>query len=247
MITNAAKENYFQLFPEELLASILDAFVINQPMIGEVGGDGFWVHQTPEHLFVIVFDCMGHGYGASMMTRIYTHALEHTINELGLTDPSEILSAIHEQIKAQFQEKPKRSIGSGADMGVLRISKTSRSLVFAGAKTDLICVTKGSCEVLKADRLQLGELFDYTRNYTNHSLNLGETDSVNIYMSSDGFADMIGGPDSKRFGSKNVKQLLEKIASLPMTSQKEEITGTLKSWLGDDEPVDDMLVVGLRI
>lgn len=247
MITNAAKENYFQLFPEELLASILDAFVINQPMIGEVGGDGFWVHQTPEHLFVIVFDCMGHGYGASMMTRVYTHALEHTVSELELNDPSEILAAIHEHIKAQFHGKPKRSIGSGADMGILRISKTSRSLVYAGAKTDLICVNKGQSEVLKADRLQLGELFDYPRNYTNHTLNLGETDSVNIYMSSDGFADMIGGPDTKRFGSKQVKQLLEKIAPLPIITQKEEITKTLKSWVGDDEPVDDMLIVGLRI
>lgn len=247
MITNAAKENYFQLFPEELLASILDAFVINQPMIGEVGGDGFWVHQTSEHLFVIVFDCMGHGYGASMMTRIYTNALEHSIGELGLTDPSEILAAIHEQMKAQFHGKPKRSVGSGADMGVLRISKTSRSLVFAGAKTDLICVSESGIQILKADRKQLGELFDYPRNYTNHTLSLEETDSVNIYMSSDGFADMIGGPDAKRFGSKQVKQLLEQIVKLPMTSQKEEISNTLKSWLGADEPVDDMLIVGLRI
>lgn len=247
MITNAAKENYFQLFPEELLASILDAFVINQPMIGEVGGDGFWVHQTPEYLFVIVFDCMGHGYGASMMTRIYTNALEDIIGKREMTDPCEILAAIHEHMKLQFHGKPKRQMGSGADMGVLRISKTSRALVFAGAKTNLFCVTNGSCEVIKADRLQLGELFDYPRMYTNHELNLEGTDSVNIYMSSDGFSDLIGGPDTKRFGSKQVKELLEKIAQHPMTTQKTEITCTLSSWLGKDEPVDDLLVVGLRI
>ena len=247
MITNEAKENYFNLFPEELLASILEAFVINQPMIGEVGGDGFWVHQTPEHLFVILFDCMGHGYGASMMTRIYTKALEHFIGDLQMTDPKEILSSIHEHIKSQFEGKPKRHIGSGADMGVLRISKTTRALVFAGAKTDLLCVTNGRCETLKADRLQLGELFDYPRNYTNHVLELEEANSVNFYMSSDGFSDMIGGPENKRFGKKQAKQLLEQVSEQPMATQKEEITHTMKSWVGTDEPIDDLLIIGLRV
>lgn len=247
MIQNAAKENYFQLFPEELLASILDAFVINQPMIGEVGGDGFWVHQTPEYLFVIVFDCMGHGYGASMMTRIYTGALDHVVNDLQMTDPSEILSAVHEQMKSQFHGKPKRAIGTGADMGILRISKTDRVLAFAGAKTNLLRVVDGHCEIIKADRLQLGELFDYPRTYTNHVLELDESQAVNFYMASDGFVDMIGGPETKRFGRRQVMQLLEQIYEEPLMKQKQEISGTMQSWLGPNEPVDDLLIVGFRV
>ncbi|MDW3192974.1 MAG: SpoIIE family protein phosphatase [Cytophagales bacterium] len=245
MITNAAKENYFQLFPEELLASVLDAFVINQPMIGEVGGDGFWVHQTQEYLFVVVFDCMGHGYGASMMTRIYTRALEQIVGEL--TDPNQILTAVHEHVKSLFFGKPKKHIGSGADMGVLRISKTSRELIFAGAKTNLIRVSVDQCEILKADRLQLGELFEYPRAYTNHVMHLNEPQGANFYLASDGFTDMIGGQDTKRFGSKQVKHLLKKVAHHPINIQKEKITSSIASWCGANEPVDDLLIVGLRI
>lgn len=246
MITNAAKKNYFQLFPEELLASILDAFVINQPMIGEAGGDGFWVHQTPEYLFVIVFDCMGHGYGASMITRIYTGALEQIVGERRLTDPSEILMAVHDHMKSQFHGK-KRYVGSGADMGILRISKTDRSLVFSGAKTNLVRVADGQYKVIKADRKQVGELFDYSRTYTNHEISVKENDTANFYMASDGFTDMMGGPNTKRFGSKQVKELLLQIATSPMTAQKEKILSALNSWLGDNEPIDDLLIVGLRI
>lgn len=247
MITNAAKENYFQLFPEELLASILDAFVINKPMISEVGGDGFWVHQNAEYLFVIVFDCMGHGYGASIMTRIYTGALEHIVGDLQLTDPGEILTTTHQYMKSQFHGKPSKHIGPGADMGVLRISKTSHELAFAGAKTNLWCVTEGHCEIVKSDRLQLGELFDYPRAYTNHVMCLNEANTMNLYMASDGFTDMMGGPNLKRFGRKQVKHLLEQVAPHPMTTQKEVITDTLTTWLGANDPIDDLLIIGLRI
>ena len=42
------QRNYFSLFPEELMASVIESFVINKPMIGKAGGDGFWVHQDKE-------------------------------------------------------------------------------------------------------------------------------------------------------------------------------------------------------
>lgn len=247
MIQNAAKENYFQLFPEELLASILDAFVINQPMIGEVGGDGFWVHQTAEYLFVAAFDCMGHGYGASMMTRVYTQALEKTIGDLNHTDPGDILKSVHEQIRTQFHGKPKKHIGSGADIGVLRISKNARALAYAGAKMDLMCISDGHCEIIKADRMQLGELFDYPHTHTTNVIQMSDTKSMSFYMSSDGFVDMIGGDENKRFGRKRVKSLLSKLATMSMSDQKQAITYTLKSWLGTNEPNDDLLIIGLKL
>lgn len=247
MIQNAAKENYFQLFPEELLASILDAFVINRPMNGEVGGDGFWVHQTSENLFVVAFDCMGHGYGASMMTRMYTQALEKTVVDLAMTDPSEILTAIHEHIKAHFESRPKTYVGSGADMGILRISKSKKELAFAGAKTDLYCVAKGTCETVKADRMQLGELFDYPRSYSTHVIKPDESDPTNFYMASDGLADLIGGPESKKFGRKQMRAMLAELSDQTMAAQKKLIATQLDEWSGDQEPLDDLLVIGFRI
>ena len=75
------QRNYFSLFPEELMASVIESFVINKPMIGKAGGDGFWVHQDEEHLYIVLFDCMGHGHLASMMTRVYTQSLQKIVQE----------------------------------------------------------------------------------------------------------------------------------------------------------------------
>ena len=62
-IDSIPKDSYFR-------SIIKQSFVINKPM-NKVGGDGYWVHDNGNELFLVVFDCMGHGPLASIMTRKY--------------------------------------------------------------------------------------------------------------------------------------------------------------------------------
>ena len=142
-LVDATKKNYLELFPEQLIISMLDGFVINQPMNGNVGGDGFWVYQQDESLFIVVFDCMGHGHMASMMTRVYTKSLENLIAKIKLSDPSMILMELHEDIKSKFEGKKDLQVGSGADVGILKIDTNVRKIQYAGAKMPC-CIGAGT-------------------------------------------------------------------------------------------------------
>jgi len=240
-------KNYFSLFPEERIISMLDAFVINQPMTGSVGGDGFWVHQNMRYLFIIVFDCMGHGHLASMMTRIYTKALEQVLETQKQEDPAKILEQLHEIIKEKFQGKNNLQVGSGADVGVVRVDMMVRKIDFAGAKMELYTVENGEMETVRPDRLQVGDHFDRDHVYETKTIELKDKEKTNFYLSSDGFKDLFGGFEAKKLGKSNVKDLLEKNFPHPMAMQKENITTFLKDWAGGFQPLDDMLIVGFSL
>ncbi len=246
-VQDATSQNYFSLFPEERIASMLDAFVINQPMNGSVGGDGFWVHQTLQHLYIIVFDCMGHGHLASMMTRIYTQAMEQVLEVQREEDPGRILSQLHEVIKEKFGGKKNLQVGSGADVGVVKVDMMVRKLEFAGAKMELCFVNEEGYEVLKPDRIQIGDHFDIAHDYQTRTLELDARTKFNFYLSSDGFKDLFGGFEAKKLGKSNVKRVLEENYEYPMATQKARIKEFLQHWSGGFQPLDDVLIVGFSL
>lgn len=240
-------ENYFSLFPEELLASMLDAFVINTPMTGGVGGDGFWVHQQGENLWVAVFDCMGHGHLASIMTRIYTTALNSVISKKEDWEPGNVLSEVHEVVKARFGKKNNLRVGTGADMGLLKINTVIREMDFAGAKMNLLQVSNGTIETLKANRIQVGEMFEHEHIYTTQRIQLNNTSKNNFYLSSDGWQDLFGGPDGKKLGKGRIREFVEELYDSPMAIQKEALMAFVDSWKGSHPQLDDILIVGFSL
>jgi len=68
-----------------------------------------------------------------------------------------------------------------------------------------------------------------------------------FYMFSDGFVDQKGGKHEKKFLSKNFKKLLLKIHDRTLHDQKEILEKTLSDWMGENDQVDDLLVVGVRV
>ncbi len=247
-VEDETKKNYFELFPDEetLAASIPNAFIINRPMNG-VGGDGYWLHEVDHSIFLAVFDCMGHGHLASMMTRIYTNALKNAILNDEETFPNRILQNMHEEIKQKFGNKEKKLLGTGADMAIVKYNPLIGELDFAGAKMNLYEVIDGELNVVKADRLQIGELFEYEHEYKTLILDLKKRKATNFYLFSDGVTDLVGGPNNKKLGMKNLKALLEECYSMPIAEQKNHINDFLDRWSGSHKPLDDALLIGFSL
>jgi serine phosphatase RsbU (regulator of sigma subunit) len=65
-------------------------------------------------------------------------------------------------------------------------------------------------------------------------------------MFSDGFSDQIGS-DGGKFLSKHFKQLLAQISNLPMDEIKEKLHKTHLEWRKEEEQVDDILVIGIKV
>ena len=247
-IEDGTRKNYFSLFPEEktLRKSLPNSFIINNPM-STVGGDGYWFHQDEDTLFLAVFDCMGHGHLASMMTRIYTNVLKKVVINDGIVFPNQILQLMHQEIQAKFHKKEQRQLGTGADFGMIRVNLALQEMEFAGAKMNLFEVADNTLKIVKADRMQIGEFFDHPHEYKTVIFDLTKKKNSNFYLFSDGLKDLIGGPENKKFGSNNLKVLLEENYQYSMIEQKRRISTHLGKWLGSNSPLDDVLLVGFSV
>lgn len=70
---------------------------------------------------------------------------------------------------------------------------------------------------------------------------------MKVYLFSDGFQDQIGGPKNKKFMKKNFIHLLYNISHYPMAQQENLLKTTYKNWSGDNDFLDDVLVLGLEL
>ena len=246
-LEDVTKKNYFSLFPEEVVASFLDAFIINLPMSGKVGGDGFWIFKDGEDLFIALFDCMGHGHLASMMTRVYKQSLQRVMESYETRDPGTILRYLHHKIATKFSDREKLQVGTGADIGLLKINLAIRHVEFAGAKVDLMHVKNGQMEIVKADRMQIGEMFEMQHTYQTSTIVLEEGVKSNLYLSSDGFRDLMGGDKNKKLGKKMVADVILEHAHKPILDQKTLLTTFIDEWKGSNDQPDDVLIMGFAL
>jgi len=81
--------------------------------------------------------------------------------------------------------------------------------------------------------------------YTNHTIQLDSGDS--IYIFSDGYADQFGGPKNKKFKYRQLKELILSVQNKTMEEQGKILDKTLKDWQGNEDQIDDILVMGVRL
>lgn len=220
-----------------------------------VSGDFYWYKEKNNLIFYAVADSTGHGVPAAMVSVICNHALNSCVNDFGLTSPGEILDKAREIIINAFNhsEKP---VQDGMDISLCVLDKNDlekdgffSSLKWAGANNPLWLVRK----INETE----SELFEYKPNkqpvgktlnpspFTTNTISLQKEDSLFIF--SDGFSDQFGGAKGKKFMSKQFKNLLLSINNYSMDIQKELILNKFKDWKGDNEQVDDVCVIGVRV
>lgn len=68
-----------------------------------------------------------------------------------------------------------------------------------------------------------------------------------FYLCTDGYADQFGGDRNKKFTTSRFKELLKSIHHLSIEQQKIELEENILSWKGENEQLDDILVIGILI
>ena len=106
--------------------------------------------------------------------------------------------------------------------------------------------TTASCQLLelKGDKMPIGVYTtdDKLFNTQYYSYNTGDT----FYMFSDGYVDQFGGIDGKKFMKSRFKKFLLEINNLSVNEQQKQLEYNIERWMGNNEQVDDILVVGVR-
>ena len=130
------------------------------------------------------------------------------------------------------------------DICVCLLDPEKRSLQFAGALSPLWILSKGELTEIKGDKMPVA-IHETMKPFTNHWIDLKKGDT--FYIFSDGFVDQFGGPNQKKYLSKNFKITLGEIQAKTMYEQGAELDRIFEEWRKDVEQIDDVNVIGVRV
>ncbi len=245
-ILYAKRLQYSILPPDEKINQVTpQSFVYFKPK-DIVSGDFYWFEKIKNKSLYAAVDCTGHGVPGAFMSLVGANGLNSAVREHLITKPSEILNYLNAYVSDSLnKDNDDSDIRDGMDMTICTIDYDNMTLEYAGANNPLYIIRDGEILITKADKFAIASFVDGEKVYTNHEFKLQKGDL--IYVFSDGYADQFGGAKGKKFMYKNFRNLLLEVHQLPLEKQKEILYKELKSWQGDVEQVDDILVIGVKI
>jgi len=232
---------------EEKFKKLLsESFVFFKPR-DVVSGDFYFLENIENKIILASIDCTGHGVPGAFMSLIGNDILTEIVLGQKITEANKVLEKLHLGIRILLkQEKTKNP--DGMDMSLVVIDKENKTLEFAGAKNSIIYIQNNELKAIKGDKMSIGgEQREQQRVFKKHNISIEKETS--LYLFSDGIQDQFGGENNKKFTPKRLRSLLLENHQKPMQEQKKIITQTISTWQrqGNEEQIDDMLLIGVRI
>jgi serine phosphatase RsbU (regulator of sigma subunit) len=152
------------------------------------------------------------------------------------------------------------------DIAFCTLNLQSQLLSYAGANNPIWIVSKQKelCEIngnplfmpypdlntdyiiyeIKPDKQPIG-FGENIKDFTNHTVQLQKSDF--LYLFTDGYADQFGGEKGKKFKYKQLAKLLINNVNLEISVQKTCIHDAFINWKQNNEQVDDVCIIGVKI
>ena len=235
------------LFPpvEKRKGILPDHFILHKPC-DIVSGDFYWMAKKDKRVFIAVADCTGHGVPGALMSMLGVAILCETVNKKASIYASAILNQLRGRIIHSLHQRGRKDEArDGMEMALCIIDFEQLKIQFAGAYRPIYIIRKNELLEIKGDKMPIGIHGGKRRTFTNHEVVLEQDDC--IYLSTDGYADQLGGPKRKSFKAKYLKELLLNNHHLEMQEQHRILESTMEEWRGELEQIDDMLLLGIRV
>jgi serine phosphatase RsbU (regulator of sigma subunit) len=210
-----------------------------------VSGDFYWFAETKNSFLIAAVDCTGHGVPGGFMSMIGHTLLNEIVNQKGIEDPGKILDELDAGVKKSLHSKDDMESKDGMDVALLCFSKDYKTVKFAGAFRPLFFLREGALSEFKANRFPIGGGSYVKTPFDTHTIEIKKDDL--FYIFSDGYADQIGGDGGKKFMTKRFKELILENHQHDIQKQCKAFTLALDQWQGENEQMDDILVIGIRI
>ncbi len=249
-ITYAKRIQQSILIDEKEIQSYLpNSFIFYLPK-DIVSGDFYWCSKIGDDIVLAAIDCTGHGVSGAFMSMIGNTLLNQIVNEKHIITPSEILHLLNIGIfEGMNQGKEEGVIArDGMDMVICTINYKSNQLQFAGAQNALYLIDNNELKIIKGDMYSIGggetNANPYNQTYTNHVIPINKK---HIYLFTDGYMDQFGGPNRKKIGTQQFKELIINNQHLSMQKQKEQFISFYTNWKGKETQIDDVLLIGVQL
>ena len=230
--------------PKQVQSLLPEHFILFKPR-DVVSGDFYYIKETQGKIILAAVDCTGHGIPGAFMSLIgYTALLDINVLQK-ITKAAQILEWLHIGVRYILRQK-ESEVKDGMDIALVVIDKENKTLEFAGAKNPLIYIQNEKLHKVKGDIMGIGGVqTEMERHFTTHTIDISQP--TTFYLFSDGYQDQFGGKKRRKFMTKRFRELLFEIHEKPMEEQKSILETTLSDWMGKEEQVDDILVMGVKV
>ncbi|WP_462281887.1 SpoIIE family protein phosphatase [Salinivirga cyanobacteriivorans] len=235
------------LFPStQTLSKVFkENFVFDLPR-DIVSGDFYWVHQSDDVALLAVADCTGHGVPGAFMSLIGLNFLNEIVISEGIKQPDKVLNSLRTKIiNALRQSSRVGDNKDGMDIALISYDANKRKLSYAGANNVALVKRNEELIELEPDKMPISIFRDIQIPFKLKALETKPGDM--LYMFSDGYTDQFGGTKGKKFKTVNFRKLISTLPQHDLEKQEHMVVERFKSWKGDIDQIDDVLVVGVKL
>jgi len=221
-----------------------DAFEIQIPL-DKVSGDFLWYKELRGIKYVCLVDCTGHGVPGAILSIIANEVLEKSI-QTPFQNLVELMSTIAATFYASFRSQgaEQNEVFEGMDLCLVAIDERLKQLKVASANNGAILISDGSLRELRTSRASFNANNDKIKT---EELILDYSEGDYLYMYTDGYSDQKGGEQNRKYGKRNMLELIKLQNGKNNETQKENIYGALKKWQGNQSQIDDISFIGIKL
>jgi serine phosphatase RsbU (regulator of sigma subunit) len=249
-IKYASRIQHALLPPEKILKEYFNEYFIFFRPRDIVSGDFYWLRKIKNSIIFVAADCTGHGVPGAFMSMLGISYLNEIVTEdfynFEKMSAGQILNDLRLKIKTSLrQDEEKTGTKDGMDLALIILDTETNKLQYAGAYHPLIIVRNNKMVEVEADRMPAGVYLEKDEGFSNNRIDLVQGDT--LYMFSDGYPDQFGGEKNRKYLNKRFKTLLHENSIYPLEIQKENIEKEFDVWKSNNDQVDDVIVVGIKI
>lgn len=213
-----------------------------------VSGDFYWYGKIKDKMIIVCADSTGHGVPGAFMSMIGTTLLKDICSRKDIESPADILYSLDKEIIIALHQEDVDGIktSDGLDISICEIDLSTLKLKFASAMQP-ICLYKNNQFIhVNGNKFSIGGTnLPMAKKFENQEFQLEKGDI--IYMFSDGYPDQFGGPQGKKLKIAGLEGVLHTISHKPMNAQYEAIKKHFFEWKNDNDQVDDVLLMGIKV
>jgi serine phosphatase RsbU (regulator of sigma subunit) len=222
-----------------------DYFILFKPR-DIVSGDFYWGTKKDGLSIVTAADCTGHGVPGAFMSMLGMAFLNEIVNNTDKPSTDLILNELRKNVKSALRQTGQEGeTKDGMDIALCIVDYRNKILQFSGAFNPLFLVKDNELLQVKGDRMPIGIHQKAEAPFTRHNIDIAKGNT--FYIFSDGYVDQFGGPEGKKIKLKRLQEIVLENHKKPMDEQKQILDKIFADWQGDQEQIDDVLVMGVRI
>lgn len=235
------KEALRKLFPQSVF--------ISRPL-DIIGGDFLFLDQTGAQKTLGLIDSTGHGITGAMISLTGSMLMRSAYTSQQHAGPAAILNQFLANCQTNQRSPSSGPQVHGFDAAVITLDAETKTLKFAGAKSNLFLIRDGQAILYRGTRMGIYAENDGPTAGTPNphfdqdeiALNSGDQ----LYLYSDGITDQFGGPQNKKLGRRRLGEILLKASTAPFLDRQKNIQNELLIWKGSHYKIDDATLVGFE-